>query len=190
MSMRWLVPSRHAQHISYHHLSPSSGDIMTWNQICPSIRLKDKDKAGFEMKHDAQLSPKYVFTRRISLSMPIKSICWSMDVSVFHCSLAAHMHCEWLVQKARSEQIVLIAYKCFPSKLHPVQGYLRGNHRYSTYLIISLIKHRRLCIRTSTSDDFDLGVQSLLPFLHSQGPLEASLLLVLWAILPNGVSIV
>lgn len=139
------------------------------------------------------LSPKYIFTGRISLSMPIKSICRSMDASIFHCSLAAHMHCDWLVQTARSEQIVLITYKHFPFKLHPLQGWLRGNHSYSTYLIISLIKHERLFIRTSTSDDFDLGVQRLLPFLHSQSPLEVSLLLVLQAIFPDstsGVSII
>lgn len=71
----------------------------------------------------------------------------------FRCSLAAQMHCDWLVQTARSEQIVLIACNHFPFKLLPVQEYPRTNPRYSTYLIIFLINHRWLHVKTLASND-------------------------------------
>lgn len=101
---------------------------------CPSARLQDTGKGGFGMRPDAQLMRKsqIYFCWRISLSTLIKPICWSIGVSIFHCSLAARIHCDWLVQTARSEQIVVIACKYFTSKLLPMQEYPRANHRYGT----------------------------------------------------------
>lgn len=136
MPVKRPAPLRHAQHFCHHHLSqpcPSTGDIRVWQAVpLPDYKTQAREDLEWDLMPSWCAKSQIYFCWRISLSTLIKPICWSIGVSIFHCSLAAHIHCDWLVQTARSEQIVVIACKYFTSKLLPVQEYPRANHRYGT----------------------------------------------------------
>lgn len=78
-----LRPVRQAQHFCCHHFSQHWQSAGRHKNLEIHLSTSFNGRMWDETWYSANvLSPKYIFSRRISLSMTVKSICWSIGVSI------------------------------------------------------------------------------------------------------------